>query len=158
MQIEEKEYLKIILELHSILEKVFFRDFEESSNFLADINHTHIKAMMFLKFEGEKPMSMVSNKLNMEKGSFTPVANHLIKLGFIDKVPDPQDKRIFKLRLNERGNTFINEVCVTHNSYVRVLFERLTEEEIDSYLKAAALMNDLTIKMQKNKKAEKILK
>lgn len=151
MQIDKREYVKNILGLHSMIEKVFLREYEESSDFPANLNNTHIKAMMFLKFEGEKSMSMVSDKLNMEKGSFTPVANHLIELGYVEKIPDSKDKRVFKLRLKEQGNAIASEVCITHNAYVKKLLECLSEDEKDSYFKAVELINDLTIKMQRNR-------
>jgi len=152
MHIEGNEGLRGILDLRSIIEKVYFKEHEESFNFPANINHTHIKTMIFLYFDGEKSMSMVSDKLNMEKGSFTPVANHLIKYGFIEKSPNSKDKRVFNLHLTEKGRAFTLEIVISHNSYVNKLLESLSEEEKDSYLSAIKLINDLTIKMQSGKK------
>ena len=152
MHIEGNEGLRSILDLRSIIEKVYFKEHEESFNFPANINHTHIKTMIFLYFEGEKSMSMVSDKLNMEKGSFTPVANHLIEHGFIEKLPDSKDKRVFNLRLTEKGTAFSSEFFINHIAFVENLLERLSEEEKESYFKAVKLINELTIKMQSGKK------
>jgi DNA-binding MarR family transcriptional regulator len=152
MEINEYNGFKDILELRSVIENAFFRAFEESTDFPANLNHTHVRTMVFLKFEGEKPMSTVSNKLNMEKGSFTPVANHLIELGYIERVPDPRDKRVCNLRLLESGKELTNEIIAKHNIFADRMLEQLTEDEIKMYFEAIALINDLTLRMQQAKK------
>lgn len=141
-----------ILELRSIIENAYFKAFEESTDFPANLNHTHTKTMIFLKFQGEKPMSAVSNKLNLEKGSFTPVANHLIELGYIEKVPDPKDKRVYNLRLLESGESLTNEIIAKHNIFANKMLEKLTEEEKKNYFSAIQLINELTLRMQQGKK------
>ena len=143
---------KDILELRSIIENAFFRAFEESTDFPVNLNHTHVRTMILLKFQGEKPMSVVSNKLNMEKGSFTPVANHLIDLGYIERLPDPKDKRICNLRLLESGEKITNEIIAKHNIFAEKMLGHLTEDEKKKYFEAIVLINELTVRMQKGKK------
>lgn len=152
MSVNEYNGFKNILELKSIIENVFFRAFEESTDFPANLNHTHLRTMIFLKFQGEKPMSAVSYRLNMEKGSFTPVANHLIELGYIERVPDPRDKRVYNLRLLESGEKITNEIIAKHNVFAYKMLERLSEEERKSYFTAIELINELTVRMQQNDK------
>ncbi len=143
---------KNILELRWIIENAYFRAFEESIDYPTNLNHTHVKTMIFLKFEGEKSMSAVSNKLNLEKGSFTPVANHLIKLGYIEKIPDPRDKRVYNLRLLESGDKITTEVIEKHNIFADRMLEHLTEDEKKRYFEAIELINELTIRMQQARK------
>jgi len=152
MCMDEHKDFHDILELRSIIENAYFKAFEESTDFPANLNHTHTKAMIFLKFEGEKPMSAVSKKLNLEKGSFTPVANHLIELGYIEKVPDPKDKRVYNLRLLESGEKLTNEIITKHNSFANKMLEHLTEEEKKNYFVAIQLINELTLRMHQDKK------
>ncbi len=143
---------KNILELRSIIENAYFRAFEESTDFPANLNHTHVRAMIFLKFQGEQPMSAVSYKLNMEKGSFTPVANHLLRLGYIEKLPNPRDKRVYLLRLLESGEKLMNEVIAKHNIFAKKMLDKLTEEERSSYFAAIDLINELTVRMQQTRR------
>ncbi len=150
----DREYngFKNILELRSIIENAYFRAFEESTDYPANLNHTHVRAMIFLKFQGEQPMSAVSYKLNMEKGSFTPVANHLLRLGYIEKLPDPRDKRVYHLRLLESGEKLMNEVVAKHNIFAKKMLDKLTEEERSNYFAAIDLINELTVRMQQTRK------
>ena len=94
-----------------MIEKVYFKGFEGTCDFPFHLNQTHIKTLMTLKFEGENPMSVISDKLNLEKGSFTPVANSLIDLGLIEKTPDCKDKRVYNLHLTEKGEVFSTDYC-----------------------------------------------
>lgn len=152
MKFNEYSGLKEVLELRSIIENAYFKAFEESADYPANLNHTHVRTLIFLKFEGEKPMSVVSNKLNIEKGSFTPVANHLIDLGYIERLPDPKDKRICNLRLSESGEHLTNEIIAKHNIFADKMLEHLTEDEKKRYFEAIVLINDLTLRMQQAKK------
>ncbi|MDF2942760.1 MAG: transcriptional regulator [Herbinix sp.] len=149
--VEEKEYLKSILDLRSMIEKVYFKEFEGTFDFPFRLNHTHIKTLMTLKFDGEKPMSVISDKLNLEKGSFTPVANNLIELGFIEKVLDRKDKRVFNLYLTEKGRDFTMDFCQRHHDYVNKLLEALSEDEKERYFTAIELINDITSKVHTKK-------
>ncbi len=151
MNQHENEGLKSILELRSIIEKVFFKEFQATYEFPFSLNHTHIRTMMMLNFEGDKPMSLVSDKLNLEKGSFTPVATNLIEHGYIIKIPDSKDKRVFHLSLTDKGRVFSTEFCHKHNTYVNELLEVLTEDEKKSYFMAIQTINNLTNKIQNNK-------
>jgi DNA-binding MarR family transcriptional regulator len=141
---------KDILELRYIIENAYFRAFEESVDFPANLNHTHVKAMIFLNFQGEQPMSAVSMKLNLEKGSFTPVANHLLELGYIARILDPKDKRVYNLRLLESGKLITNEIIEKHNIFANKMLEHLTEDEKKNYFEAIGLVNELTLRMQRD--------
>jgi len=148
---EEKEYFKSILDLRSRIEKVYFKGFEGTCDFPFHLNQTHIKTLMTLKFDGEKPMSVISDKLNLEKGSFTPVANSLIELELIEKTSDSKDKRVYNLCLTEKGRDFSTDFCHRHNDYVNKLLEVLSEDEINHYFTAIELINEITNKIQNHK-------
>lgn len=151
MKSNENESFRSILDLRSIIEKVYFKEFEAKIDFPFKLNHTHIKTLMTLRFEGERPMSMISDKLNMEKGSFTPVANILIEHGFIEKIPDSNDKRIFNLSLTEKGRDFSTKLYHLHNTYVNELLEVLSADEKSLYFAAIQLINTISHKIQNNK-------
>lgn len=147
MFMDEKASLKSIFELRSIIENVYFRTFEVSLNLPMKLNHTHFKTMMILNFEGEKSMSVISDKVNLEKGSFTPVAHTLIELGFVEKLRDGEDKRIFSLKLTSKGQEFTREFAKNHLSYMDQKLGNLTEEEKDCYFASIEMINKLTRKM-----------
>lgn len=148
MYMDGKESLKCIVELRSQIEKLYFKEFEGTLDGLNKINHTHIKTLMVLRLEGECSMSVVSDKVNLEKGSFTPVAHYLMEIGYIERTHDPKDKRVYNLRLTEEGRTFSNRLCEQHIQYIESLLDALTEHERNIYFASIQLVNDLTNKVQ----------
>lgn len=147
MFMDDKESLKSIFELRSIIENVYFRAFESSSNLPIKLNHTHIKTLMILNFEGEKSMSVISDKVNLEKGSFTSVANSLIELGFVHKIRDTEDKRVFNLTLTSKGQEFAGEFAKNHLAYMVQKLECLTNDEKICYFASIQIINNITRKM-----------
>lgn len=143
----DNDRLKTIFGLRSMIEKVYFKGYEFSGDFQVELNHTHIRTLMILKFEGESAMSAISAKLNLEKGSFTPVANKLMECGFIEKIVDEKDKRVCNLCLTEIGRVFSEEYSINHVAYINKLLECLTENERNLYLAAVELVESMTIQI-----------
>ena len=70
---------------------------------LADMNMTHLRTLVLLRMNGATPMSVAARWLNLEKGSFTPVARRLLSAGLVEFVTDEADHRRTLLRLTPEG-------------------------------------------------------
>ena len=133
-----------IFELIAVLVKVYFKDFENSITLPNGLNHTHIRTLIFLCFKDDCPMSVISEKANIEKGSFTPVANKLIRLGYIEKRRDNIDKRIYNLHLTTKGKKFAKELSKEHMEHIENLLSGLSSEDKQNYFKAIKLVEKTT--------------
>ncbi|MDM8534290.1 MarR family transcriptional regulator [Clostridiaceae bacterium HSG29] len=145
------EALNEIFEHKSIFEKVFFENFIDGYSFPKELNQTHIRTILMLYFKDSCPMAKISEKTNLKKGSFTSVANKLIKLGYIEKNRDKIDKRVYKLNLTQKGKKIASEVGIAHNEYVNNLFKGLSSKEKTEYFKAIERINILSHKIMDNK-------
>lgn len=121
--------IKNIFELRFQIRKAFFADFESGYDFPNEIKLSHIKALMFIRMEGCSQMSCISEMSNLEKGSFTTVANRLIKLGYIEKAQDEFDKRAFNLKLTAKGYALTEEIATAHCAYISAKLDQLKPEE-----------------------------
>jgi MarR family transcriptional regulator, organic hydroperoxide resistance regulator len=70
---------------------------------LPDMNMTHFRALVLLRLRGAVPMSVAARWLNLEKGSFTPVARRLMDAGLVECVEDEADRRRTLIRLTQKG-------------------------------------------------------
>ncbi|MTI66587.1 MAG: winged helix-turn-helix transcriptional regulator [Firmicutes bacterium] len=129
-----------ILKIAPIINEIFFKSFHKSYEIPHGLNKTHIKTLLFLNFEGSCPMNLLSKKVNLEKGSFTPVAEKLINIGYLEKVKFPNDKRKSLLQLTPLGDEFITNHRNKHLSYVRSILSKLDENERETYLSAIRLV------------------
>lgn len=103
----------------------YFKDFQKENG----LYKTHIRTIMILRSHGPLPMSHISQKLSLEKGSFTSVANKLIKLGYIKKQISEEDKRVSLLTLTEAGLESANNLREGHQRYMDEQIKKLTSKE-----------------------------
>ena len=133
-----------IFELFPNLERLFFKDFICEYNSPYSLNSTHIKALMMLYFNNQCPISGLSEKTNLEKGSFTPVVTKLLKLDLINKIRDENDKRVYKLFLTEKGKEIAMEVSESHESYVEDKLNQLSTTKKDEFLLCLKKINNIS--------------
>lgn len=141
------DYLRRILELNSSLQQVFFKEFIKQYDLPDGVNDTHIRALMTIRFFKEIAMSDVSHRLCLEKGSFTPVANKLIKLGLVKKRQDENDRRVYKLSLTPSGVTLTEDYGQTHAQYINELIDRLSDDRKCAFLDAINVVSDTIISL-----------
>lgn len=138
----EYEAIMTIVGLRTKLEHFFFKGFIKEYTLPEDVNQTHISTLMFLHFNGPAPMSELSHLLNIEKGSFTPVANKLVSLGLIQKKRSEQDKRVYELSLTDTGFALADDFKEKHMLYMRKQLKPLDKTKKEAFF---AAINDITI-------------
>jgi len=65
----------------------------------------------------------------ISSGNITHTVNKLIKLGYVEKVQDEQDKRIFWIQITKEGKNKFTEVHMKHMEYLNGLLEGFSEED-----------------------------
>jgi DNA-binding MarR family transcriptional regulator len=68
-----------------------------------DIRPPHGNVMQFLDDEGTR-VSVLAERAHMTKQSMTELVLHLEGLGYVERVPDPSDRRAKLVRATPRGN------------------------------------------------------
>lgn len=144
---QKDEIIQKILGFFPMMTEIFVKNFLLSSDMLKNLNSTHTRTIMTLKYEGRSTMSSISRKVELEKGSFTPVANKLIKLGYVEKVQSSEDKRKSLLQLTELGHTFADKFHKEHTEYIYSQLSKLSEAERDAYLASVNLIQSLSKKI-----------
>lgn len=141
-----------LFELRFSIENVFFREHMKQYKFPEGINHTHMKALLTLRVWGEQSMSDLSKKLNLEKGSFTPVAQKLIEEGYIVKERSKKDKRVYNLSLTKLGTETANKFKSDHLLFIKKYLEQLTEEEKKELDSALVTVSNVVDRFEGSKK------
>jgi len=145
---EPKEDLLSLFRLKREINELFFREFYNIYQFQDGLNSTHILTMIHLDHLGPVPMTQISQFLQMEKGSFTPVAGKLTELGYIEKNRNAVDKRIFELSLTAKGRTLVGEFKKEHREYINRSLSRLTEAEQNEYFQLTQRLNQLNTRLR----------
>lgn len=129
-----------IMQLKGALEDVLFKDFIHNYALPEGLNSTHIMTLMSLLMVSPIQMSDLSKKLNLEKGSFTPVANKLIKKGLIKKERSDVDLRVYEISLTDQGKEIAMNFGSAHMRYTKGLLDQL--EDKDDFIDAIAKVTE----------------
>lgn len=144
---EQEGTFEDILQLKGLMEHIFFRDFMSSYDCCNGLKHSHIITLIILSFDGLSPMSKISEKINLEKGSFTPIANKLLTLGFISKKRDKKDRRIFNIELTVKGLIYAKDFKKGHREFISGLINIFNDDEKNEYYKAIETVLKMTKKL-----------
>ncbi len=144
--------LDSVFKMRHITEHVFFRSFFSRITDADGMGHSQIITLIILKIHGPMRMSYVSEKLNMEKGSFTPVAKRLYEMGYIEKCRDEKDKRSFILALTEEGEKLAQKTMDDHLVYIQNLIDIFDDEERDRFFNAIHDVMVLSKKIEESMK------
>ncbi|MDF2594274.1 MAG: transcriptional regulator [Clostridia bacterium] len=136
-----------IFNLMPTLSEIFFKSFEKTITF-APLSKSHIKTLMFLRFEGTVSMTHISQKVELEKGSFTSVAQYLIDLGYVEKIKLPKDKRMTLLTLTSLGQAITERIMKEHHQHIEKQLDKLSPEEKNVFLSAVDLLLGLSTKLK----------
>jgi len=73
--------------------------------------------------------------LSVTKPSVTEIVNKLIKLNLVEKSQCCKDKRIYYIRLTEKGRNIVRQRFLSEQKVVDIIFDALDDEEIDLFIK-----------------------
>ena len=144
---KQKYNLNLIFELSHIFRNVFVRDFLADYPTPEGLNRTHLRTMLFILFANNPKMSEISGNMGLEKGSFTPVAQKLLNLGYISKSKTDKDRRKSILNLTEKGKQLTTEYYNAHAKYIYDKLELLGDDQ-EKYMELLASFLELTKKMK----------
>lgn len=142
-----KNNLNVIFELSHIYRDVFVRDFLADYPTPEGLNRTHLRTLLFIMFADNPKMSEISGNMGLEKGSFTPVAQKLLALGYISKSKTDKDRRKSILNLTDKGTELTLEYYAAHEKYINDKLALLGDER-DKYLETLEVLLGMTKKMK----------
>lgn len=73
--------------------------------------------------------------LNITKPSVTEIVNKLIRLNCVEKKRCHMDKRIFYIKLTDKGRNIARLQYLSEQKVVDIIFSNLDDEEIDMFIK-----------------------
>ena len=88
-----------------------------------------------------KTMSAVAEKLDITMGTLTVAINHLVKKGYVNKVRNELDKRVFMLSLTEKGKELYKTHQRFHFELVKSLVVDLSDYEANMFIEALSSLN-----------------
>ena len=83
--------------------------------------------------EGLK-MNELSRRMMVSGGNVTGITDQLVKEGLVERVPQPSDRRAFRVKLTRSGGRAFAEMAAEHETWVIGLLSGLTKREHQNLL------------------------
>ena len=74
----------------------------------------------------------LAERLKVTKGNLVGLIDRLTERGWVERIPDPEDRRVNKVRLTGLGKEVLEKVYPDQLKAVEQLMTRLSSEEVES--------------------------
>lgn len=112
-----------------------------------DLSEGRLRILSQLRINGDTAMTRLAEALHTTPRNVTGLVDHLERDGFVERVPDPSDRRSVLARLTEAGSAKIADIWRAGLTRQIDLTSQFTEEELRQLrhlcLRLAGRMEDL---------------
>lgn len=111
-----------------------------------NVNRTQLRALVFIKNNGEITMTDLCEKLNIEKGSLTTMVDDLTKKGYLTRNRDLRDRRKYILNLTTSGEEIAKDFLESLGNRLEVRFLQLDEQDRNKFMESIKNLEEILIK------------
>ena len=89
----------------------FFQSLTEFFNYLkhTDLSLLQAYALAHIFFKGPLKMSELCEHMGVSPGAGSQLVDRLEKTEMVERIPDPNDRRVRKIRVRKKGEQFVQE-------------------------------------------------
>ena len=106
-----------------------------------DMTMPQIRTLYFLS-RGTQRMKDISDHLMRGMPSATSMIDRLVKKGYVERVPDPSDRRVVLCRITDPGREMLDRFSRMGAVRFEAVAESLTDDELDKIAPALDLLVD----------------
>jgi len=118
---------------------------------VSQLNHSHWRTLMFLVDRGRASMKEACRFVGLEAGSFTPVADKLIKLSLAERARDPEDRRKIFLEITDKGRTLGFEMKKQLRTHFKERLSALDRLRINELAAAMSVISEINKTLVQNR-------
>jgi len=104
---------------------------------------SHVKVLMVLYHKESFKMKDITEKLGIANSSATEVIDKLIKEELVERFRKPDDRRVVRVKLTEKGRILIDEMKELKKKVWRSMVEKSEEEDREDLLRVARKFYEL---------------
>jgi DNA-binding MarR family transcriptional regulator len=143
----EKKFVDSVIEnlmtIHPLLSKNFMRGLRSKTN----LNPGSLFVLGALTYHGIMSMSEIGCHLSMPKSHITGLVDKLIADDLVERLYDPNDRRIINIQITEKGATDFKAIKFEISQDLREKLQLLNEEQMQTLATASFQVKDILIWM-----------
>lgn len=102
--------------------------------------------MSFLSIEGESKMTDMAHFMQVSTAAMTGAVDRLVRAGYCVRVDDPDDRRIIKIRLTQKGEDLVKKINQQRRQVIIKIFGKISEQDRGDYLRILTQIRDILVK------------
>lgn len=107
---------------------------EMKKSCLREISISQMVVLTLLK-DGEKTiMKDIAKALSVTTSAATGLVDRMVKSDFLERVSNPNDRRIISIRMTKQGKKLIDKIAQQRRHLLVRVFGKLSQKERDAYL------------------------
>lgn len=108
---------------------------------------SHAKVIFYLIHSKNASVSEIAKDLSISKSNMTPIIDKLIKEGFVERFPDPDDRRVIRVAITEKGHEFSIEQRKFAKKNLREKLSSLSSEDLSQIENITKNLNEILLKI-----------
>lgn len=96
-------------------------------------------------------MSELARFTHSPKQQITKTVDRLTECNFAERISDPSDRRIVRLKLTQQGKDYISHFLTEKAGYYQNLFDEMPSEEREAFYQALRTLHECFCNMHKRK-------
>ena len=143
----KEEFSDSVVRIERLLRHVAFIIKKRGRDILSDFDITtpQILALVALKDRPGITMGALCERLYLACSTATDLIDRMEKNGYLERNRDPDDRRVIRLSITEKGQNIIDQVINARRRYVDSILKQLTQEEIDQLAQALEKLDALMV-------------
>lgn len=93
--------------------------------------------------EAGETMGRLSERLGVRQNALTQAADRLVNHGLAERLSDPCDRRVVRLRLTQRGHDWVHQRRSRRHAHLQALYASLEEAERAEFLQAVRVLDSI---------------
>ena len=108
---------------------------------------SHIKVIFHVIHTGPCAISEVAKDLSISKPNMSPIIDKLVSEGFLERFPDPKDRRIIRVKSTDVACSFLRQREVEIKEKLQKRLSPLTDNELKELTECLSTMNKIINKI-----------
>jgi DNA-binding MarR family transcriptional regulator len=130
-QAELEQYIDQLQQVYLLTIRKMGRDITVVSD---DVTQAQFYILQLLKNEGRSTVSQLAERMTVKPSAITAMIDRLIKLTYVTRERDEQDRRVVFIQLSDAGKQILQEASEKRKQILCKYFAHLDNEELEALL------------------------
>ncbi len=130
--------------LHGWVKVFMRRNGQDYKHFMDEtgLSFSQVNTLMRLHFAGQADISDISEQMGITNAAASQLVERMVRLGVLDRMADPIDRRIKRLALTPKGHALAEKLVDMRRKWVEQFTYSLTSRQREAISDALLVMTD----------------